>query len=96
MSTRVTDRFEAWIDPEAKRRIQLAARLERESVGDFVRNAAEQRANEILLRHGVVTIVPVDVFDKVVSALEDKEQRAAEGARRRGPRTPVRRSVRTA
>jgi uncharacterized protein (DUF1778 family) len=48
---------------ESNQRIERAASLMHESVSDFVRTAAERRADEILGEHGAVTVVPGDFFE---------------------------------
>jgi uncharacterized protein (DUF1778 family) len=65
-----SDRFEFRIRPESKQRIDHAAKLVQESASDFVRAAAERRADEVLLEHDVVTIVPAEFFDQLLSALD--------------------------
>lgn len=88
MSTSASSRFEFRIRSETKQRIEHAASLVHESASDFVRVAAEQRADEILREHDVVTIVPADFFDQLLSALDDQPQpspalaRASKRARR--------------
>lgn len=88
MTPTASTRFELRIRPESKQRIEHAANLVHESTSDFVRAAAEQRANEILLEHDAVTIVPVDYFDQLISALDQPPRadpalaHAAERARR--------------
>ena len=53
-----------------------------------MRAAAEQRADEVLREHDAVTIVPVDYFDQLISALDEPPRanpalaRAAKRARR--------------
>jgi uncharacterized protein (DUF1778 family) len=39
-----------------------------------VRAAAERRADEVLLAHDVVTIVPAEFFEQLLSALEEEPQ----------------------
>lgn len=67
--------------PEAKQRIEHAANLVHESASDFVRAAAEQRADEVLLDHDVMTVVPADFFDRLLSALDERPQANAALAR---------------
>jgi uncharacterized protein (DUF1778 family) len=74
MAANVAQRFEFRIRPEAKQRIEHAAKLVHESASDFVRAAAERRAEEVLLEHDVVTIVPADFFEQLASALDQKPQ----------------------
>ena len=53
-------RFEFRVKPEAKQRIEHAAQLVHESASDFVRAAAEQRAEDVLREHEVITRVPAE------------------------------------
>jgi uncharacterized protein (DUF1778 family) len=71
MATSASHRFEFRIQPESKQRIEHAANLVHESTSDFVRAAAEQRADEVLLEHDVVTVVPAGFFDDLMSALDE-------------------------
>ena len=88
MTARASNRFEFRIRPESKQRIEHAANLVRESASDFVRAAAERRADEVLREHDVVTVVPAGLFDQLLSALDEQPQpnpalaRAGESARR--------------
>jgi len=74
MATNASTRFEFRVRPEAKQQIEHAASLVHESVSDFVRAAAEQRADEVLLDYHVVTVVPADFFDRLLSALDEPPQ----------------------
>jgi len=88
MPSSASSRFEFRVRPEAKQRIEHAANLVQESASDFVRTAAERRADEVLLEHDVVTRVPADFFDQLISALDEPPsanpalKRAAARARR--------------
>jgi uncharacterized protein (DUF1778 family) len=88
MAISASDRFEFRIRPESKQRIDHAAKLVHESASDFVRAAAERRADEVLLEHDVVTIVPAEFFDQLLAALDAEPQpspalaRAGKAARR--------------
>ena len=68
-------------------RIEHAANLVHESTSDFVRAAAERRADDVLLEHDVVTVVPAGFFDDLLAALDEKPRpnsalaRAAQRAR---------------
>jgi uncharacterized protein (DUF1778 family) len=92
MATGTSKRFEFRLRPEAKQRIEHAASLVHESTSDFVRAAAERRADEVLLEHDVVTVVPAEFFDQLLSALDEQPQpspalaRAGDQARRVVPR----------
>lgn len=91
MASKVSSRLEFRIRAESKRRIEHAADLVDESASDFVRAAAERRADEVLVEHDVVTIVPSDFFDQLLSAL-DEEPRPSAPLARAGKR--ARRAVR--
>jgi uncharacterized protein (DUF1778 family) len=88
MTPTASTRFELRIRPESKQRIEHAANLVHESTSDFVRAAAEQRADQVLLEHDAVTIVPADYFDELITALDEPPRvnpalaRAAARARR--------------
>ncbi len=88
MSTNASTRFELRIRTESKQRIEHAANLVHESTSDFVRAAAERRADEVLLEHDAMTIVPADYFDQLITALDEPTHvnpalaRAAAKARR--------------
>jgi uncharacterized protein (DUF1778 family) len=88
MATSASTRFEFRLRPQAKKRIEHAAKLVDESASDFVREAAERSADEVLLEHDAVTIVPAEFFDQLLSALEEKPKpsttlrRAGKRARR--------------
>jgi uncharacterized protein (DUF1778 family) len=86
MSASASTRFEFRIRPEAKQRIEHAANLVHESTSDFVRQAAERSAEEVLLDHDAVTIVPPDFFDRLLSAL-DEEPKPSPALARAGKRT---------
>jgi uncharacterized protein (DUF1778 family) len=74
MATHGSTRFEFRVRPESKQRIEHAANLMHESTSDFVRAAAERRADEVLLDHDAITIVPADYFDQLLSALDEPPQ----------------------
>jgi uncharacterized protein (DUF1778 family) len=84
MATSASNRFEFRIRPESKQRIEQAAKLVHESASDFVRAAAERRADEVLREHDVVTIVPADFFDQLLAALDHEPQPNPELARAGG------------
>lgn len=71
MATNASTRFELRIRSESKQRIEHAANLVHESTSDFVRAAAERRADEVLLEHDAVTVVPADYFDRLIAALDE-------------------------
>ena len=65
-----TDRLEIRLAPDAKHRIERAARMRSVSVGEFVRTAAEDEADAVL--HGqTVTVIPADDFDRLIAALDE-------------------------
>jgi len=74
-------RFEFRIRSDAKQRIEHAAGLLGESASDFARRAAEQRADEVLLEHDAVTLVPASFFDELLDALDADPQPNATLAR---------------
>lgn len=88
VSTGASTRFEFRVRAETKRRIEHAANLAGESASDFVRTAAELRAEQVLAEHEVTTRVPAAFFDELISALDNPPEpnaaltRAAERARR--------------
>ncbi len=63
-------RLEFRVRPETKERIEDAAKLAGLAVSDFVRTAAEDRADQVLRDHGLVTLVPADFFDSLLAALD--------------------------
>lgn len=77
MGSSASTRFEFRLRPQAKERIEHAARLADESVSDFVREAAERSADAVLVEHDAVTIVPAEFFDQLLSALDEKPQPSA-------------------
>ena len=74
MAACASHRFEFRTRPEPQRRIEHAAILAHESASDSVRAAAERRADEVVCRHDVVTVVPADFFDQLLSALDREPQ----------------------
>jgi uncharacterized protein (DUF1778 family) len=79
---RAATRLEFRIRPEAKRRIQQAADLLALPVSDFVRSAAEMRADQVL-RNSAATVVSADFFDELLRAL-DHPPRSNAALRRAG------------
>ena len=71
MASSASTRFEFRVRPETKKQIEHAAGLVHESASDFVRAAAESRAEQVLRDHDVVTAVPADFFDRLISALDE-------------------------
>jgi uncharacterized protein (DUF1778 family) len=69
MTREASDRLEFRLRPVVKRRIERAAQLERVPVGDFVRSAAEARADQVIREHDA-TVVPADFFQAMLVALD--------------------------
>lgn len=82
-----TARLEVRLRPASKARIERAAALVDAPVSDFVRSAAEERAEQIMAEHEAHTHVPAAFFDALLAALDAPAQpsaalsRAAERAR---------------
>jgi uncharacterized protein (DUF1778 family) len=51
-------RLEVRVRPDSKARLERAAELSQVPLSDFVRSAAEQRADEVLAEHDATTLVP--------------------------------------
>ncbi len=83
-----TARLEVRLQPDSKARLERAAELAHVPVSDFVRSAAEERAEQVLREHDAQSIVPAGFFDDLLAALDAPAQandalaRAAERARR--------------
>jgi uncharacterized protein (DUF1778 family) len=69
MSTRI-DRIEARVAPERAERIREAAELAHQSVSSFVIDAAEEKAERIILEQRE-TDVPSSFFDELLAALDE-------------------------
>lgn len=65
-----TARLEVRVRPDSKARIEYAAELEHVPVSDFVRGAAEARAEQVLREHESHTRVPAAFFDDLWAALD--------------------------
>jgi uncharacterized protein (DUF1778 family) len=65
-----TARLEVRVRPDSKARIEHAAELEHVPVSDFVRSAAEERADKVLSEHASQTRVPAEFFDDLLAALD--------------------------
>jgi len=63
-------RLEFRVRPERRARIEAAARLAEEPVSEFVRSAAEERADRMLREHDQQTRVPSAYFDELLAALD--------------------------
>jgi uncharacterized protein (DUF1778 family) len=73
MTRAATSRLEFRIRPESRQTIQQAAALLALPVGDFVRTAAEERAEEVIREQGA-TAVPADFFNALLDALDQPPQ----------------------
>ena len=82
-----TARLEVRVRPDSKARLERAAALAHVPLSDFVRSAAEDRAEQVLREHDTQTTVPAEFFDDLLSALDSPAQpnkalsRAAQRAR---------------
>ena len=81
-----TARLEVRVRPESKVKIALAADLVNLPVSDFVRSAAEDRAEEVLREHESQTRVPAAFYDSLLAAL-DEPARPSPAVRRASRRT---------
>jgi uncharacterized protein (DUF1778 family) len=81
-----TARLEVRVRPETKAKIALAAGLVNLPVSDFVRSAAEDRAEGILREHESQTRVPAAFYDDLLDAL-DEPVRPSPALRRASRRT---------
>ncbi|WP_322759702.1 DUF1778 domain-containing protein [Frankia sp. Cr2] len=80
-----SSRFEFRMRPDLKEQIEYAAALVNESVSDFARTAAEERALTVLREHSVMTMVPAEFFDSLLAALDEPgrpDEALASAARR--------------
>ena len=69
-ANRLEDRLNIRVRPDTRARIQQAADVAHVPVSDFVREAAERRAAEVLAEHERVTSLPVAVYEALVAALD--------------------------
>ncbi len=79
-----TDRIEARVAPERAERIRRAAELTHQSLSSFVIDAAEEKAERVMLAHEE-TVVPSRFFDDLLAALDRTATTVpalAKGARR--------------
>ena len=78
-----TERIEARLSPEERARIEQAASTQGVSVSTFVVGTAVDRADQIIAE-ATSTTVPVEYFDRVLTALDDPDPapRLAKAARR--------------
>ncbi|MDP9221242.1 MAG: DUF1778 domain-containing protein [Actinomycetota bacterium] len=83
-----TARLELRVRPDSKARIEHAAELLELPLSDFVRGAAEDRADRVLAEHESRTSVPAAFYDDLLAALDAPGKanpalkRAAKRARR--------------
>jgi uncharacterized protein (DUF1778 family) len=79
--------LEVRVRPDTKARLELAADLSQMPLSDFVRSAAEDRADRVLREHETLTRVPAAFYDELLAALDapagsnDGLARAAKRAR---------------
>lgn len=66
----MTARLEFRLHADAKRRLERAAELLCVSASDFARCAVEERAEEVLRDHQLMTVVPAAFFDEMLLALD--------------------------
>ena len=69
-----TARLEVRVRPDSKARLERAAALVQVPVSDFVRSAAEDRAEEVLREHDTQTSVPDGFFADLLTALDAPAQ----------------------
>jgi uncharacterized protein (DUF1778 family) len=69
-----TARLEVRVRPQTKARIEQAAELAHVPVSDFVRGAAEERADQVLREHESYTRVPATFFEELLAALDAPAQ----------------------
>ena len=65
-----TARLEVRVHPGSKARMEYAAELAEVPLSDFVRTAAEDRADQVLQAHESRTRVPAAFFDDLLAALD--------------------------
>lgn len=69
-----TARLEVRVRPDTKARLERAAALAQVPVSDFVRSAAEARAEQILAEYDSRTLVPAEFYDDLLTALDAPTQ----------------------
>ena len=69
-----TARLEVRVRPDTKARLERAAALTQVPVSDFVRSAAEDRAEQVLAEHDTQTLVPAEFYDELLAALDAPAQ----------------------
>jgi uncharacterized protein (DUF1778 family) len=65
-----TSRLDVRVRPDVKARMERAAALEQVPVSEFVRSAAEDRAERVLREHETRTVVPAEFLDDLLAALD--------------------------
>lgn len=65
-----TARLEVRVRPDIKARLERAAALAQVPVSDFVRSAAEDRAEHVLAEHDTQTLIPAEFYDELLAALD--------------------------
>lgn len=65
-----TARLEFRLPDDSKARMERAAEISRVPLSDFVRTAAEERADEILREHDAALTVPAAFFDELLAELD--------------------------
>lgn len=84
-----TERVEARLSPDERRRIEQAAEIAGESMSSFLVKAAVSRADDVVAAQ-LSTIVPPSYFDDLVAALDapPEEMPHLSAASRRAQRRP--------
>jgi uncharacterized protein (DUF1778 family) len=88
MAGTASARLEFRVRSDSKARLERAADLMQVPLSDFVRSAAEDRADEVLREHETQTKVPAEFFDELLAALDEPARsnkalaRAAKRARK--------------
>jgi uncharacterized protein (DUF1778 family) len=70
MAGTASARLEVRVRSDSKARLERAADLMQVPLSDFVRSAAEDRADEVLREHETQTKVPAEFFDELLAALD--------------------------
>ncbi|MGH3634669.1 MAG: DUF1778 domain-containing protein [Mycobacterium sp.] len=70
--TAKTNRLEVRVAPQSREQISLAAEEVNESISDFVRNAALERADKILALSNA-TSMPAEQFDALIRSLDQAD-----------------------
>lgn len=81
MAATASARLEVRVRRDSKARLERAADLMQVPLSDFVRSAAEDRADEVLREHETQTRVPAEFFDELLAALDVPAQSNAALAR---------------